>query len=188
MAFVAAGAPELPFYYYHIPAMTGVDVDLVEFLRRAGDRVDNLAGLKYTANTLHEYQECVALDEGRFDVLYGYDELLLPALAVGARGAVGSTYNIAAPLYRRIIEAFEAGDLARARAEQLHAIEMIRTLAHYPFHPAVKAVLGMVGAPCGPCRLPLPPLGDAEVQQLRGELEAIGFFDWARHPKDASLE
>ncbi len=188
MAFVAAGAPELPFYYYHIPAMTGVDLDLVEFLRRAGDRVDNLAGLKYTANTLHEYQECVALDEGRFDVLYGYDELLLPALAVGARGSVGSTYNIAAPLYRRIIEAFEVGDLARARAEQLHAIEMIRTLAHYPFHPAVKAVLGMVGTSCGPCRLPLPPLGDAEVQQLRGELEAIGFFDWARHPEDAPLK
>ena len=183
IARVAAAAPDLPFYYYHIPAMTGVDVDMVAFLRQAGDRVANFAGLKYTANTIDEYQECVAADNGRFDVLYGYDELLLPALAVGARGAVGTTYNIAAPLYRRIIEAFEAGDLARARADQLHAIDMIRTLARYPFHPAVKAVLGMIGALCGACRLPMSPLSEPECQKLRGELEAIGFFAWARPGK-----
>ena len=101
-------------------------------------------------------------------------------MAVGARGAVGSTSNIAAPLYRRIIEAFQAGDLDQARSDQLHAIEMIRTLARYPFHPAVKAVLGMIGAPCGACRLPMPPLSETECQNLRGELEAIGFFTWAR--------
>ncbi len=180
IALVAAGAPELPFYYYHIPAMTGIDVDMVELLRHAGDRVDNLVGAKYTANTLHEYQACVAMEGGRFDVLYGYDELLLSSLAVGARGAVGSTYNIAAPLYRRIIDAFDAGDMEQARAEQLLAVEMIRTLSRYPFHPAVKAVMGMIGTPCGPCRLPLPPLGKADARQLREDLEVIGFFDWAR--------
>ncbi|QEG37386.1 dihydrodipicolinate synthase family protein [Bythopirellula goksoeyrii] len=187
MATVAAAAPELPFYYYHIPAMTGVDLDMIEFLRQAGDRIDNFAGIKYTANSLDEYQQCVALDDGRFDVLYGYDELLLPSLAVGARGAVGCTYNIAAPLYRRIIEAFDAGDLARARADQLRAVQMIRTLSRFPFLPAVKAVLAVIGAPCGTCRAPQPQLRDAEVQELCAELEAIGFFDWARRTTDALL-
>ena len=114
-AEIAAAAPDVPFYYYHIPTMTGVDLPMVEFLRRSAEKIPNLAGLKYTASTLHEYQEYVALDGGRFDVLYGFDELLLPALAVGAAGAVGSTFNIAAPLYRRVIECFARGDIEAAR-------------------------------------------------------------------------
>ena len=179
-AEIAAAAPDLPFYYYHIPVMTGVMIDMVDLLRRAGDRIPNFAGAKYTANTLHELQECIALDGGRFEMLSGYDELLLPGLAVGARAAVGSTFNVAAPVYQRVIDAFDAGDISRARAEQLHAIEMIRVLMRFPFHPAMKELLGMLGTPCGPCRPPLPRLADREVESLRRDLDAIGFFSWSR--------
>lgn len=179
-AEIAAAAPGLPFYYYHIPVMTGVAVPMVEFLKHAAERIPNLAGLKYTANTLHEYQECVALEGGRFDVLYGFDELLLPALAVGAAGAVGSTFNIAAPLYRRVIECFARGDIEAARQAQLQAVQMITTIGRYPFHPAMKAILGWLGTPCGQCRPPLPDVSPGDLASLRAALDAIGFFAWAR--------
>lgn len=177
---VAEAASQLPFYYYHIPAMTGLTFDMVELLRLAGEQIPNFTGLKYTARTLDEYAECVALENGRFDVLNGYDEMLLPALAAGAQGAVGTTYNIAAPLYRRVIDAFAEGDLATAQESQLRAIEMIRVMLRYPFHGAVKAVLGMLGTPCGPCRLPLTSLTSPQTEQLEADLREIGFFQWAR--------
>lgn len=187
-AAVAAAAPKLPFYYYHIPAMTGVAIDVVDFLKQAGDRIPNFAGVKYTANTLQEFQECVAFDGGRFEMLSGYDELLLPGLAVGAHAAVGSTFNVAAPLYRRLMSAFAAGNLDRARQEQLRAVAMIRVLMRYPFHPAMKAVLAMIGTPCGNCRPPLPTLSRADEQRLRESLDAIGFFTWARpHASPAAI-
>lgn len=175
---VAAAAPAVPFYYYHIPVLTGVNLPMPAFLRQAGEAIPTFAGLKYTAATLHEYQECVALDGGRFDVLYGFDELLLPALAVGARGAVGSTYNISAPLYLRLMSAFEAGDLEAARECQLQAIEMINAIARHPFHPAMKVLLGWLGTPCGDCRPPQPRLSVAQREELRTKLENIGFFEW----------
>jgi N-acetylneuraminate lyase len=153
---------------------------MVAFLEQAAPRIPNLAGLKYTAHTLHEYQACVALDGGRHDVLYGFDELLLPALAVGARGAVGSTFNIAAPLYRRLIDAFEAGDLGAAREAQLFAVEMITAIARHPFHPEMKLILEWLGTPCGGCRLPLPRLDEAAAEELRSQLETLGFFVQAR--------
>lgn len=177
---IAAAAPALPFYYYHIPVLSGVALPMPEFLTAAEAEIPNFAGLKYTAATLHEYQACVALDNGRFDVLYGFDELLLPALAVGAAGAVGSTFNIAAPLYRRIIAAFHAGDIEAARAEQLRAVQMINAIARYPFHPAMKVVMRWLDTPCGNCRRPLPVVTLAQEASLRAELEAIGFFQWAR--------
>jgi N-acetylneuraminate lyase len=179
-AEIAAAAPDLPFYYYHIPVMTGVGLPMPEFLRQAPERIPNLAGIKYTATTLHEYQECVALDGGRFDVLSGYDEMLLPALAVGATGAVGSTFNVAAPIYRRVIEAFVRGDIDAARAAQLKAVRMIATIGRYPFHPAMKVILGWLGTPCGTCRPPLPEISPEEQATLGATLKEIGFFDWAR--------
>ena len=79
MQEIAAGAEGLPFYYYHIPALTGSQIDVVEFLRRGGDRIANLVGLKYTTTLVHEYQSCARVDDGRFDIVWGCDEMLLAA-------------------------------------------------------------------------------------------------------------
>ncbi|TWU39635.1 dihydrodipicolinate synthase family protein [Novipirellula artificiosorum] len=175
MAEVAGGAPDLPFYYYHIPALTGSAIDMGEFLLKGGERIPNLAGLKYTDTKLFEFQHCLELQDGRFDVVWGCDEMLLGALATGARAGIGSTYNIAAPLYRRIIEAFNQGDIERARHWQSRSIEMIRAIGRYPFHPAMKAILEMRGLSVGGCRLPQGRLSMAETKSLRADLEAIGF-------------
>lgn len=180
MAEIAAGAPELPFYYYHIPSLTGVALDMSAFLRLAGERIANLAGMKYTSPTVHEYQACLELDGGRYDILWGCDEMLLWALVAGARGAVGSTYNIAAPLYRRIIDTFAGGHLAEARRLQALSAKMIRTIFRWPFHPAMKEIMKMIGLECGRCRLPQPRLGAEQIGELRESLVQIGFFDWAR--------
>jgi N-acetylneuraminate lyase len=177
MQEVAAGAVELPFYYYHIPLLTGSTIDVADFLKQGADRIPNLAGLKYTAPRLHEFQECLVLDGARFDVLWGTDEMLLGALATGARGAIGSTYNIMAPLYQQIIEAFEAQDLDTARRLQAQAWSIIKTILKYPFHSAMKDVLKMLGLKTGSCRTPLQTLTTPQSETLRRELEAIGFFD-----------
>lgn len=180
MGRIAAAAPDLPFYYYHIPRFTGAEIDMVEFLARAGQAIENLAGLKFSDLKVHEYQACLAADSGRFDILWGLDEMLLSALAVGAAGAVGSTYNVAAPLYRRIIDAFAAGDLATARQWQLRSVELVRVLSARGLHPSLKAAMGMLGIDVGPCRLPLGQLDDDRKADLRADLGAIGFFEWCR--------
>jgi N-acetylneuraminate lyase len=178
MAEVAAGAPQLPFYYYHIPSLTGASLDMVQFLQVGAERTTNLVGLKYTTPMVHEYQACLELDGGRFDILWGCDEMLLSALVVGARGAIGSTYNIAAPLYQRIVAGYEDGDLDEARRLQFRSVEMIRTIYRYPFHAAMKQILKMLGIDCGFCRLPQQRLTPSQVTDLKLDLEQIGFFDW----------
>lgn len=178
MAEIAAGAPETPFYYYHIPSLTGAALDMVEFLPSADRRIGNLVGMKYTTPEADVYQTCLNLQDGRFDVLWGRDEMLLSALAVGSRGAIGSTYNIAAPLYRKILDAFQAGDMAEAQRLQLLAVKAIRVLLNYPFLAVLKWLLGVYGIECGGCRLPQANLTTERTAQVRTELEELGFFDW----------
>jgi N-acetylneuraminate lyase len=180
MAQIASAAPELPFYYYHIPVLTGVGMDMPEFLRLSEEAIPNLAGIKYTAHTVFEYQSCLNYKDGKYDVLYGFDEMLLPALSVGAKGAVGSTYTFAAPLYLQIVKAFAEGRLQEARDLQGKSVEMIRRMVKYSPIPSQKAIMKMLGYDFGPCRLPLEALSAAEYEALQASLEEIGFFDLLR--------
>lgn len=175
---IASAAPTLPIFYYHIPSMTGMSFDMVEFLREGSRRLPNLAGIKYTHSAIEEYQMCLELDHRRFNVLFGRDEMLLAALAVGAKGAIGSTYNLAGPLYRKVMAAFERSDLDEARRCQALAIEMIRVCFRYRGLPAFKAAMKLLGLDCGPNRLPLETLTLDEANALKKELDDIGFFDW----------
>lgn len=177
MAEIASAAPDLPFYYYHIPHLTGVGMDMIEFLRLGGSRIPNLAGIKYTAATIQEYQSCLNYSQGRYDILYGVDELLLPALAAGAKAAIGSTYTFAAPLYLRTMDAFQKGDIETAREQHAYLVEVIRILLKYPPIPGQKAIMQMLGWDMGPCRLPLATLDRESFDEFYRELDALSFFD-----------
>jgi N-acetylneuraminate lyase len=174
-AYVAVAAPELPFYYYHIPSLTGLDVPMIEFLAAASHRIPNLAGIKYTHENLMDYTRCVNFEDARFDILFGRDEMLLAALVMGARGAVGSTYNYMAPIYLEVMKAFERGDLNQARRLQTQAIEIIGVLIRYGALTAGKAMLKMTGVDCGPVRSPLQNLSAQALESLTRELKAVGF-------------
>lgn len=179
-AEVAAAAPDLPFYYYHIPCVTGVTIPAFDFLRAAADKIPNLAGIKFTHENLMDFSACIRWEGGRFDALFGRDEMLLAGLSAGAEGAIGSTYNYAAPVYHRIIAAYNRGDLKTAQDEQARANAMIAVLIRYGgMPPAGKAFMKAIGLDCGTARLPLRSLTDAQAEALRAEAEAAGFFGFA---------
>jgi len=175
-ADVAAAAPALPFYYYQIPSMTGVHIPAADFLRTAGPRIPNLAGVKFTFENLMDFAECMRLEGGRYNIVFGRDEILVAGLSLGARGAIGTTYNFIAPIFHELIAAFEQGDLAKAREKQAAANVIIQIFIGYGGLPAGKAMMKMIGLDCGPCRLPLRSLNEKQETQLRQELEAANFF------------
>lgn len=177
-AHVAAAAPSTPFYYYDIPSMTGISLSSPEFLSVAKDRIPTLAGLKFTNPDLMSYQFCLRSDDGRWDVPFGLDEHMLGALAMGARGAVGSGFNFAAPIYNRLLAAFAKGDLDTARTEQFRGVQLIQLFASYGYMGAAKAAMNMLGVDVGPARLPNNTLTPEQVAALRSKLEAMGFFEW----------
>jgi N-acetylneuraminate lyase len=173
-AAIAEAAPDTPLYYYDIPAMTGVTIPTAAFLEQGAKSIPTLHGVKFTNHDLMTLQECLAL--GSFDIVFGYDEMLLAGLSLGVRGAVGSTYNFAAPLYRRLIDAFERSDFLIARKAQLQSVRLIRTLQEFGFSRASKAMMTLVGVDCGPVRLPLRAMTAAETHELWSRLQGMDGF------------
>lgn len=177
---IANAAPNTPFYYYHIPSLTGNQLSMPKFLQLASERISNLAGIKYTTPELHIFQQCQRVQDSQFEIFWGTDEMLLPALASGAKAAIGSTYNIAAPMYNRIIDAFEAGEIETARNLQAVIVDMIAVILDYPFHAAMKNVMRLRGLELGSCRLPQVALTAEQCNALESRLRAIGYFEWSQ--------
>lgn len=181
-AAVGEAAPHTPLYYYDIPTMTNAPIPTARFLEQAAMAIPTLHGVKFTNNDLMTLQECLALES--FDIVFGYDELLLAGLALGVHGAVGSTYNFAAPLYQRLIAAFERGDLETARQAQRQSVRLIRVLQEFGFSRASKAMMRLVGVDCGPVRLPLRPMTQDEVRALWERWQGMeGFSRQLREPE-----
>jgi N-acetylneuraminate lyase len=145
MSEVAASAPTTPFYYYDIPGLTGITFPTTDFLRKATGKIPTLAGIKFSNPDMIAYQGALHADDGKWDLPFGVDEVMLSALAMGARGFVGSTYNFAAPIYHRLMSAFQAGDFDTARKEQYRSVRIVQLLASYGYMGAAKATMAMLG-------------------------------------------
>lgn len=172
---VADAVPEMPFYYYHIPVLTGAHFPMIDLLEAVDGQVPNFAGIKYTHEDFMDYLSCLKFKDRKYDMLWGRDENLLAALVVGARGGVGSTYNYAAPLYTALITAFEEGDHEKARALQQQSIDMIRLLGKYGGISTGKAYMKVIGLDCGEFRLPVKNMPAEQFRLFAEEVEALDF-------------
>lgn len=175
---VASSAPNLPFYYYHLPNATGTHIKVHELLEYASPNIPNLAGVKYTHTDFMDMHLCVNMQNSKFDVLHGHDEILLNGLVLGVQGAIGTTFNFIPQVYDRIVEAYLDGDMALARKHQMESIKIVKTMLKY-VNAIVggKAIMKLAGIDCGPCRNPLRNLTPTEVLSLEEELKSTAFFD-----------
>jgi len=152
---VGQSVPNMPFYYYHIPVLTGVNIPMFDLVQALDGKLDNFAGIKYTHEDFMDFQSCMSYKEGKYDMLWGRDENMLSALVLGAKGAVGSTFNYAAPLYHDLIAAFETNNLIKARELQQKSINMIRLLGKYGGISVGKSYMKVTGLNLGDFRLPV---------------------------------
>lgn len=176
---IASGAPELPFYYYHIPVFNGAYLPMVPFLKEVDGRIPNFAGIKYTFENMYEYNQCRLYKKGRFDMLHGQDETILPCLAMGgAQGGIGGTTNYNGRELTGILNAWQEGDLKTAREKQNFAQEVINVICRYRGNiVGGKRIMKLIGLDLGKNRTPFQNITDQEEATMKSELEAIQFFD-----------
>jgi N-acetylneuraminate lyase len=174
---VAASAPNLPFYYYHIPVLSGADLNMLDFLKIASKEIPTLEGIKFTNNNLIDFLHCKNYDNGKFNILFGFDEIFISSLPLGATGWVGSTYNHLAPVYYKIKALFEEGNMKEAAALQTKAIRFVEILNSYGgFNGVAKGYMKLLGIDCGPSRFPHTTPTPETYKEINKELDKIGLL------------
>lgn len=176
MALIAKCAPNIPFYYYHFPQRTGVTPRMIDFVTEV-DRsglIPNFAGMKFTDYDLFEMSECIQYQQGKYEMLFGKDEVLTSALVLGCQGAIGSTYNFAGALMTQVLEAFQAGNLSKAYELIVKEQQVVSLYRKFPGKNPEKAIMKMKGVDVGPPRMPTESLNQEEYAFLETELKKIG--------------
>ncbi|KAL5019505.1 hypothetical protein ScPMuIL_002397 [Solemya velum] len=219
---VAQAAPNLPFYYYHIPVRTGVSFNMEDFLALASPRIPTLTGIKFSFSDQADLLGCTQFEGCKMNILFGSDQVsnilfgsdqvsnilfgsdqvsnilfgsdqvsnilfgsdqqLLSALAMGADGAVGTTYNFLPQIFHRLLKAFNDGDVVTARKEQYRASTFIKIILRYGDHfggplAAFKSIMTLIGQDQGPPRQPFKQASEPVLQKMKEELEKVDFFN-----------
>ncbi|MDR1962293.1 MAG: dihydrodipicolinate synthase family protein [Planctomycetaceae bacterium] len=187
MKEIAAAAPKTPFYYYHIPRFTGLSIEIGRFLKEAETKIPTLRGMKYTDTKTFEYLEALEYGNRKLNVLWGCDEMLLSALAVGAPGAVGSTYPLCNIVSRQVLNAWNERDFEKAKCWQLRSWEYVKVLCRYgDLLSGQRILMKSFGLDLGACRLPIEMMSEEAGKKMLADLKTIGYYDWQGVPEQKS--
>lgn len=141
--------------------------------------IPNLAGIKYTYESLYEYNQCMLYKDGKYDMLHGQDETILSALVMGgAKGGISGTGNYIGNVLVGVIEEWKKGNIVAAVAHQNYAQEVINVIAQFRGNiVAGKRIMKFLGLDLGPNRIPFRNIEPAEEAEIKRQLEAIDFFN-----------
>jgi N-acetylneuraminate lyase len=159
----------LPLILYNFPALTKgfTTAELLALLTEPG-----IVGVKHTSTDLFSLER--VLRHRPDTIVYnGYDEMCVGGLAMGAQGAIGTTYNFMGDVFVAIREHVLAGDLTAAMALQCKANDVIEALIAYGVFPSSKAILEIMGLKLGHCRQPFRRLEAADRAALEKAVQPI---------------
>ncbi|MFM9058941.1 MAG: 4-hydroxy-tetrahydrodipicolinate synthase [Planctomycetaceae bacterium] len=166
-----AEAVDIPICVYNIPARTGRNIEPETILRLA--ELPGIAMVKEATGSMDQASQVLATTD--LTVLSGDDSMTLPLLAIGGQGVISVVGNIVPADMKALCAAFDAGDLAAARALHVRLFGLCRDLLGLASNPIpIKAALAMLGRDTGEMRLPLVPLEAPLAAKLRQALVTYG--------------
>jgi len=170
-----AEAADIPLIAYHFPDMTG-SKQSADFYRELSS-VDGIIGLKFTSMNTYEMQQIMDVCGEDFLVFNGPDESCLAGLAMGAFGAIGSTYNIMPAKFVELHRLFRQGRIDEARAVQYEVNKVINELLKYDFIAFEREILRLQGFDTGLPRKPIQQLSDAQRADIRETASRFPFLN-----------
>lgn len=174
--YVASAAPNISFYYYNIPTLTGVNFPLTTFLEEASKRIPNFAGLKNSSTDIVDYQHCIHIAKENYSLYWGCDEAFMMLYTAGNRHYVGSTYNYMNGLYQKMLSAYLIGDSANVLTLEGEADAIYKIMALYNGISVGKEIMRLIGLDCGPVRRPLKAFTKEDSETLLQKLKMTTLF------------
>ncbi len=164
---VCSQLPEdFPVYVYVIPQLAMNDIDFAT-MQQIADACPNVVGVKYSFADMRRFTEYLKVRGGKFSVVFGPDDLFLPALVMGCEGTVSGCSSCVPEPFVEIYRFFQAGEYDKARQAQLRCFDMTRVLKGGSDMSVFKNVQTLRGVRGGHVRKPLLDLPEAEVQALK---------------------
>ena len=169
-----AQAVDLPQILYNIPGRTSINM-LPSTTARLS-QIPAIVGIKEGSGSLQQVSEIIHQSKPGFLVLSGDDPLTLPMMALGGKGVITVTANVAPTDMANMVSAAQKGDYEHARTLHYKLTPLFSALFWETNPIPVKAALAMMGKMSEEVRLPLTPLADEYRPKLREALKQAGIL------------
>lgn len=169
-----ANAVDIPLILYNIEGRTSVNMTPATIARTA--KLANVVGIKEGSGSLGQVSEIIHLCGEDFTILAGDDPLTLPMMALGAKGVITVTANVAPQDMARMVNAALAGNFVEARTFHFKLAPLFKALFYETNPIPVKEALGMMNKLDPEFRLPLTPLSSDNRERLRQVMKDSGLI------------
>ena len=167
-----AKAVDLPQILYNIPGRTSINMLPTTTARLS--QVPNIIGIKEGSGSLQQVSEIIHYSKQDFLILSGDDPLTLPMMALGGKGVITVTANVAPTDMAHMVSAALKGNYEEARTLHFKLTPLFSALFLETNPIPVKAALAMMGKMSEEVRLPLTPLADEYRPKLQEALQQAG--------------
>lgn len=167
-------AASLPAILYNVPSRTGVNIESATAKELAKNPL--ICGIKEASGNISQIAMTAALCGDELPLYSGNDDQVVPILALGGKGVISVVSNVAPEPMHRMCQLWFEGKVEESRDLQLQLMGLCKAMFCEVNPIPVKAALGMMGLPAGPCRLPLVPLSDDHAELVRRELHSAGLL------------
>ena len=165
-----ADSVDIPLIVYHFPEATNVLLSPEDILELS--EIDNIIGVKNTASMQHTSKLInITKEKENFNVLTGYEHLILPVLTSGGKGSIGIVHNIVPGKLLEIYNSIELEDFTRAREINESLKKLYDLMEEEPCPGPVKEALNMKGLPAGSPRSPINSASKKMREKLKNELK-----------------
>jgi 4-hydroxy-tetrahydrodipicolinate synthase len=170
---IAKNVP-IPIIPYNIPGRTGINMSPELIAKLA--KIRNIVGIKEASGSIKQMSDVIALCRKDFAVLSGDDIFTLPLMAIGGAGVISVISNVAPADMAGLIDAFEAGDMDKAKALHYKMSGLIDMLFVEVNPIPVKAALALMGKIEYEYRLPLCKMAEANFEKLKKTMVDYGLL------------
>jgi len=166
-----AEAVNIPICVYNIPGRTGKNIEPETIIKLA--KIPNIAMVKEATGSMDQASQIMSITD--LTLLSGDDSLTLPLMAMGARGVISVVGNVIPKDMIEMINAFESGDISKARRWHHTLFPLCRNMLGLATNPIpIKAAMKILKTDTGELRMPLTPLSENAEEKLRATLKEYG--------------
>lgn len=176
---IAEVAPNTPLLYYHIPMFTNVNIHMGKFLESIGNDIPSFVGIKFTSNDLVEGTQALHVDNGKYKIFLGSDQIMSAACVLGMDSFIATSVNIFPKLAKGILKAFETGETLAAKEKQEKLTEAVIVISKYGnWVQTMKHGMYLVtGINLGPPRRPLKSLSSEFSISMENDLKKLKYIN-----------
>lgn len=163
-----ADATDLPMIVYHIPSRTGVTIAPKTFKELA--KHPNIVAVKEASSNISQIAETKYLCGDDLDLYSGNDDQILPILSLGGIGVISVLSHVAPKETHDICQLYFDGKIAESTRLQLEYMDLIHALFIDVNPIPVKEAMNLMGFAAGPCRMPLYPMSEGDLEVLKAAM------------------